>query len=490
MKEIAGDSFSRRIITSNGTPGNTINKNVVLIIATVTAFITPFLVASITVALPSMARELNMEAVVMSWVSTVYFLALAIIMVPCGRLADIFGRRKIFIIGLVVTIASSFLAAFATTVPMLIIGRALQGIGSGMALTNSLAILTSVMPSEERGRALGINMGGTYLGLSLGPYIAGVLIRHFGWPSIFHASGIMSVILLILVLWVLKKDTTEARGEKFDFIGSIAFGISIAVFMYGFSELPNSAVLSFSLGTAVISIPGYALLIIGMIGLGFFVWWENRVEHPVFNLKIFRKNRVFVFSSVAALVTYISSFAVSFLLSLYLQYIKDYRPDEAGLVLVASSILMTLFTPISGRISDKIEPRLVASVGMAVVCVSLILLIFVGSGTGLWYIILALAVYGTGMGLFSSPNSNAIMGSVEKRILGVASGTLGTTRTAGMMLSMGIAMVLFAFYMGQAEITPELYPEFLKSMRTGYIIFSAIGVLGLIIQLAARKKSS
>ncbi|GAF85168.1 unnamed protein product, partial [marine sediment metagenome] len=292
------------------------------------------------------------------------------------------------------------------------------------------------------------------------------------WESIFHLSGIMSLALIGLVLWALRREWTEAKGEKFDLVGSITFGVSLAAFMYGFSVLNT--------------LLGVVLVVVGILGFIFFVRWENRTEIPVFNLQVFRKNRVFMFSSLAALVTYSSTFAITFLLSLYLQYVKGFQPDEAGLVLIVSSVLMTIFTPISGRISDRIEPRLVASVGLAINCVALSLLIFVGSGTALWYIILALAIYGIGIGLFSSPNSNAIMGSVENRILGVVSGTLGTTRTAGMMLSMGIMMVLFSIYVGQSEITRELYPEFLMSMRVGYIIFTAIGVLGLFTQLAAR----
>ncbi len=436
----------------------------------------PFLVASVNVALPSMARDLNMEAVVMSWVGTVYFLAIAMVQVPCGRLADIFGRRKMFIIGLLVAAFASFLAAFANSVPMLIISRALQGVGAGMSFNNAIAILTSTIPSEERGQSLGISMAGTYLGLSLGPFIGGVLTEHLGWQSIFHLSGIMSLALIGLVLWALRREWTEAKGEKFDLVGSIAFAIALAAFMYGFSVLNT--------------LLGVVLVAVGVLGFIFFIKWENRTEVPVFNLQLFRKNRIFIFSNLAALVTYSSTFAISFLLSLYLQYVKGFQPDEAGLVLIVSSVLMATFTPISGRISDRIEPRLVASVGLAINCVALVLLIFVGSGTSLWYIILALAVYGIGIGLFSSPNSNAIMGSVEHRILGVASGTLGTTRTAGMMLSMGIMMVLFSIYVGQSEITRELYPEFLMSIRVGFIIFTAIGLLGFITQMAARKRPS
>jgi EmrB/QacA subfamily drug resistance transporter len=448
----------------------------------------PFLVASINVALPTMAREFNMEAVVMSWVGTVYFLAIAMVQVPCGRLADIFGRRKMFIIGLLLAVVGSFLSALATSVPMLIISRVIQGIGAGMSFNNSIAILTTTIPSQERGRALGITMAGTYLGLSLGPFIGGILTRHLGWQSIFYLSGILILVLVGLVFWALRREWIEARGEKFDLAGSVTFAVSLAAFMYGFSELPNTALFVFTFGGTVVSIPAYAIFIIGIAGLVFFVWWENRVNVPVYDLSIFRRNRVFTLSSLAALITYVSTFAVTFLLSLYLQYVKDFEPDEAGLVLIAASVLMTAFTPISGRISDKIEPRLVASVGLAINCLALFLLIFVGSGTSLWYIILALAFYGIGIGLFSSPNSNAIMGSVENRILGVASGTLGTTRTAGMMMSMGIMMVLFSIYVGSSEITREVYPEFLKSMRVGFIIFTVIAALGFVTQIFARKK--
>jgi EmrB/QacA subfamily drug resistance transporter len=435
----------------------------------------PFLVASINVALPTMAREFNMEAVVMSWVSTVYFLAIAMVQVPCGRLADIFGRRKMFIIGLLLAVAGSFLAALSNSVALLIVSRIIQGVGAGMSFNNSIAILTSVIPSEERGRALGITMAGTYLGLSLGPFIGGVLTRLLGWQSIFYMSGIFGLVLVGLVFWALRREWIEARGEKFDLIGSVTFAVSLAAFMYGFSEV-NTVV-------------GIILVAVGILGFVFFVRWENRAETPVFNLRIFRHNRVFTLSSLAALITYMSTFSITFLLSLYLQYVKDFEPDHAGLVLVAASVLMAIFTPISGRISDRIEPRLVASVGLSLNCLALFLLIFVGSDTSLWYIIMALAVYGIGIGLFSSPNSNAIMGSVENRILGVASGTLGTTRTAGMMLSMGIMMVLFSIYVGGSEITREVYPEFITSMRVGFIIFTVIAGIGLVTQLFAKPKA-
>jgi EmrB/QacA subfamily drug resistance transporter len=453
--------------------GTSVNKNIVLIIATTTAFILPFLVASVNVALPVMSQQFSMEAVVMSWVSTSYFLAIVMVQVPFGRLSDIYGRKKLFIIGLTVASLASFLGAFANSVPMLIISRVFQGFGSGMTFNNSVAILSSVFPPEERGKALGISQSGTYFGLSLGPLIGGVMTEHLGWRSIFLLSGVLGIFLIILVFQGLKAEWREARGDKLDVAGSVAYIISIALFMYGFSNLPTTI--------------GIILFALGTLGMIFFVWWEIRAPSPVFELTLFRRNRVFLFSNLAALITYISTFAVNFLLSLYLQYNKSMEPDEAGLVLVVSSVLMTIFTIFSGYISQKYEPRLVATAGMALNCVAVIMLIFLGDGTSLWYIIAALAIYGTGIGLFVSPNTNIIMGSVESRVLGVASGTLGTMRTAGMMLSMGITMILFSLYIGKAEIIPVYYPQFLTSVRVGFIVFAALGFVGVIAQLVGRR---
>jgi MFS family permease len=454
-------------------PNAAVNKNIVLVIATLSAFILPFLLAAVNVALPTMAREFSMEAVVMSWVSTSYFLTIAIIQVPFGRLSDIFGRRRLFILGIIISTSACFLGSFANSVPLLIISRVFQGLGSGMTFNNSIAILSSVFPGKERAKALGISQAGTYLGLSLGPFIGGVLTEHVGWQSIFLLSGGLGILLIILVFLGLKTEWLESKGEKFDITGSVAYMIAIGLFMYGFTSLPTTL--------------GFVLFAAGGAGMGFFFWHELRTASPIFNLTLFRNNRAFLFSNLAALVIYISTYAITFLLSLHLQYITGMTPDNAGIVLIASSVLMTIFTLLSGYICQKFQPRLVATAGMGITCVALIMLIFLGNNTPLWYIVLALSIYGIGIGLFVSPNTNVVMGSVESKVLGVASGILGTMRTAGMMLSMGIVMILFSVYIGNVEITPVYYPQFLTSVKVGFAIFAALGVIGMIAQIIARR---
>jgi EmrB/QacA subfamily drug resistance transporter len=448
-------------------------KKVTLIVSTVASFILPFQAAAVNIALPTMGREFAMEAVVLSWVATVYFLAVAMCQVPVGRLADIYGRKKIFTCGVVLFTISSFLCAFSNSVLFIIIYRALQGIGSAMAFSTGVAILTSVFPAEERGRALGISMAGIYLGISVAPFIGGVLTEYFGWRSIFHVSALLGLVLAALVLWGLKGEWADSRGERFDVIGSILFSVAIVVGMYGFSRLPDTL--------------GIVLVVVGILGMLAFIRWETRTDSPILNLSLFRKNTVFVFSNLAALITYSATYAVSFLLSLYLQYIKGLSPQMAGLILIASSIFMAIFTPIAGRLSDRVEPRLVASAGMVFNCVAIVLLIFITDETVLGLILTSLVLYGIGIGIFASPNTNAVMGSVERKFLGVASGALGTMRTSGMILSMGIMMILFSTYIGEAQITPDYYPAFLTSVKVGFIIFTVLSFGAIFAQLAGKR---
>jgi MFS family permease len=202
---------------------------------------------------------------------------------------------------------------------------------------------------------------------------------------------------------------------------------------------------------------------------------------------LFRKNTVFAFSNLAMLIKYCAAFAISFLMSVFLQYIKEFSPQLAGLILVTTSVVIVIVSPVAGRLSDRYEPRKVAALGMVFSFIALLLLIFLSEGAALWFIIVALALSGLGVGFFSSPNTNAIMGSVERQFFGVAAGTQGTMRSTGMMMSMSIVMILFSIYIGEAGITPENYPAFLTSMKISYIIFCVLCFGGIFAQLAGGK---
>ena len=452
---------------------NNMSKNVALIVATLSSFLTPFMGSSVNIALPSIGGEFQLNAVILSWVATAYLLAAAMFLVPFGRIADIYGRKKIFTGGVIIYTLSSLLAAISTSAAMLISFRVLQGIGGAMIFGTGVAILTSVFPPGDRGRALGINAAAVYIGLSLGPPAGGFLTEHFGWRSVFLTNVFLGLIIIIAIIWGLKGEWRGAKGEKVDFTGAIIYSLALVAVMYGFSLLP--------------AMIGGVLIITGVLGILGFIRWEMRVESPLLNISLFRNNSVFTFSNLAALINYSATSATGFLLSLYLQYVKGVGPEHAGLILVSQPVVMAVLSPLAGRLSDRVEPRLLASIGMALTTLGLVLLAFLNQDTGFGFILTSLIILGSGFGLFSSPNTNAVMSSVEKRFYGVASGTLGTMRLIGQMLSLGIAMLLFALYLGQVQITPEYYPLFVKSIRTAFIIFAVLCFGGIFASLARGK---
>jgi MFS family permease len=345
--------------------------------------------------------------------------------------------------------------------------------GAAMIFGTSVALLTLAYSPAERGRVLGINVAGTYTGLSLGPFIGGFLTQHFGWRSIFFLNAILGLLIIMLVMWRLKSDSAEARGEKFDIPGSLLYMVSLTALMIGFSKLPGS-----------IGVWGVGAGLGSLLG---FIMWEKRSLKPLLDIKLFAHNPVFTFSNIAALINYAATSAVTFLVSFYLQYVKALSPQTAGLILVAQPIMMALFSPLAGRLSDSVEPRVVASVGMSIIAVGLGLLAMVERETSTVLVTIYLLLLGFGFALFSSPNTNAIMSSVEKKLYGVASAMFGTMRLTGQMMSMGIVMLIFALAIGNVQITPEYYPMFLQSMQISFVVFSALCVFGVFASLARGK---
>ncbi len=449
------------------------NRSYALIITSLASFLTPFMLSSVNIALPKIGDEFSLNAILLSWIATSYTLASAMFLVPFGRIADIYGRKKVFSYGILIYTLASALCAWSVSAFMLILSRIMQGIGGSMIFGTSIAILTSIYPPNERGRVLGINVAAVYIGLSLGPTLGGVMTQQLGWRSIFIANVPLGIIIFIFAFWKLKEEHIKPVGEKFDFLGSLVYGIMLVSIMYGFSKLPN--------------IRGIILVSIGIIFVIVFIRWMLRSKYPILNLALFKSNKVFAFSNLAALINYSATSAVGFLLSLYLQYIKGLNPQDAGLVLLSQPIMQALFSPFAGKISDRIEPRIVASIGMSLAVICLFLLTFIANETSLIFIIAILVFLGFGFALFSSPNSNAIMSSIERKFYGVASGTLATMRLIGQMLSMGIVMIIFTLYMGMVKITSEYYELFLASAKTAFIIFSILCFLGVLASLARGK---
>lgn len=443
-------------------------RRAALTVATLTSFLGPFLASSVNVALPSIGEELHMGAVGLAWVNTAFLLTASSFLIPFGRLGDLYGRRRIYCAGVLVLGASSGLLGAAGSGFAVLGWRAVQGLGAAMVMATALPILVAVFPARERGMAIGLNVAAVYAGLATGPYLGGVLTELWSWRAVFWLYPPLAAFLLLVALWLLPVDR-GGRVEGFDWLGSLLLVASLLLLMYGVSDLPRIGALT---STAA-----------GLVGLVVFVWLESRIERPVLDLDLFRHNRVFTFSSLAALIHYAATFAVSFLMSLYLQKLRGLSPQTAGLMLIAQPSIQAVLSPLAGRLSDRVQPRLVASAGMAITLLGLVLLAFVGASSSLASILARLGLIGVGFAFFSSPNTSAIMGSVTHRLYGVAAAMVASARQLGMMLSMALVMLVLALGLGQAAVGPQTASVFLGSMKTTFGLFAALCALGVLASL-------
>lgn len=458
---------------SEGSPLQTnveTNKTITLIVTTAASFLTPFMGSAVNIALPIIGREFVMSAVLLGWVAYAFLLATAAVLVPVGRLSDRWGRKRIFTIGLIVFALSSFFCAAAASPLQLIAFRVLQGVGSAMIFGTSIAILTSVFPAGERGRVLGINVAFVYLGLSVGPFLGGFLTEHFGWRSIFMIPVLLSVMVLFLLRWKMTGEWAEEKAGRFDVMGALLYMAALAAIMYGFSSLLDRS--------------GLWVTLAGLVLMTLFLLREKKVPNALLDIALFRRNTAFIFSNLAALINYSATYAVSFLLSLYLQIAKGFSPFEAGLILVAQPVVQALFSPFAGRLSDRMEPRIVASIGMGLTALGLGLFALLNNHGSLLFIVANLFLLGLGFALFSSPNTNAIMSSVESRFYGLASGTLATMRLTGQMVSMAIIMLIFTIHTKDVPLAREGASSFLSSQHSAFITLFLLCSIGIFASLA------
>jgi len=290
-----------------------------------------------------------------------------------------------------------------------------------------------------------------------------------GWRSIFWVNVPLGIIVIAMTLHYLTREWKDPSGGRFDLTGALIYGLSLSSLTYGLSLGPVPAALGF--------------LLLAGAGIAYFVYHELKVPWPVLEIRLFSGNRVFTFSNLAALINYSATFAVTFLMSLYLQFGKGFSAEYAGLILVAQPVTQAIFAPLAGKLSDRIEPRIIATVGMTISAIGLFSLTFLSVDTMLVFIVGSLLFLGIGFGLFSSPNTNAIMSSVNPRYFGIASGMVGTMRLVGQMLSMGVAMMVFAAIIGTVQITADKIPEFIASVHVSFMIFFVLCIFGIFASL-------
>jgi EmrB/QacA subfamily drug resistance transporter len=444
-----------------------------LVAGTITIFMAPFMAHAVNVALPAIQSEFSANAVELSWVTTSYLLSMTMVMLPVGRFADIHGRKRVFLAGIVIFSVTCGLMTMVPSMLWMIALRVLQGIGAACFISTGLAILTSIFPSSQRGKILGIYVGAVYFGGSVGPFAGGLITQHLGWRVIFLVVLLLGCVSFTVVFRNIRQEWAEARGESMDVAGTLIYAVSLFCIVYSATNLHAGWT--------------WALFAAGIAGFIAFGYWTSKSPKPLFELGLFRDNRVFLFSNLAALINYSATYGVTFILSLYLQYLKGMSPQAAGMVLMAQPVLQVIFSPLAGRWSDTIQPRVLASTGMFLTMCGLICLSLLSPSAHLSLIVAILVVLGVGFGLFSTPNTSAIMGSVAKRHYGIASGISSTMRLIGQMASMALVTLVISIFIGELQLEPSTYPLLLRSSKVIFIFFSIACAVGIFLSLSRGK---
>ncbi len=452
-------------------PAETDNRmRMTLLMVYINAFQLPLMLSAVNVGLPHFARDLQMNAVLLSWVPTSYLMASVMFVLIFGRVADMLGRKKIYLLGTLLVVIASILAAFSNSGEQLVMLRFLQGVGGAMIYATQIAILSSVCPPNMRGRAIGKMISILYLGLTCGPLLGGYVVELLDWRALLVMQVPLALLVLMLGLFKVDGDWHADEPAKMDIPGAASYAFSIAAICIGASLVPD--------------VSSYLGIGLGVLGLCCFVFIEKRVTHPIFDLSLFLSNRIFTLSCLASFIMYTATFANVVLISLYLQYLQGIPASQAGMIMMTQPLLMAIFAPLAGRLSDTVEPRIIASAGMVLTLVGLLLLSQFNGETSILLILLCLAITGIGFGLFSSPNTNAIMGAVEKRHYGLASASNATMRLVGQMSSMLMVTLIMSLYLGQAEISPANYPELQQAISIAFTIAALLCLPGLYFSLA------
>lgn len=446
-----------------------------IFVAVITSFITTFMGSALNLSVPDIEKDFGVSAATVGWVVTAYMLTCAALAVPFGRIADMIKRKRILWIGILVFALSSAIAVVSSGMWLLLAFRFGQGVGASMIFSTNTAILVSAFEPERRGRVLGYATSANYVGLSAGPVLGGVLNYNFGWKSIFIAAAAVSAVAFYVALKKLPdKQERNEKKRNMDLKGNLFYVLSIVSVMYGLSSVSESK-------RGIFILAGGALLFV------FFVQIELKSDNPVVQMDMFRKNKPYTSANVAALLNYGAVFSISYLISIYLQVIMGYSSQVAGLILIVSPVIMALLSPLMGKLSDKHSPNIMSAIGMGVCAAALVIFGFLSKEGNLVHVITALAVSGVGSSVFSSPNTNAVMASVDEEDYGVASSVLATMRSIGHTASMATVTVIVGMYMGKMSLT-EANPEMLiKTLHTCFSVFAGFCVVGIF--MALRRKS-
>jgi EmrB/QacA subfamily drug resistance transporter len=427
----------------------------------------------VNVALPSIQRDLKVSVSSLEWVVNAYFLTFAVLMLTGGKLADMLGRRWIFIAGLVVFTLSSLGCGLATNGSTLIAARAVQGVGAAMMNPATLSIITATFPPRQRGMAMGIWVGVSAVALALGPITGGLLAEHANWSWIFFINVPIGALAIVAARVVIKESKDTSRDQRLDLPGLVTSGIALFALTYALIEANSKGWTS----VEILSLFGVAAL-----GLAAFLALERRQKVPMLDLSLFR-NRTFTGANATMLLVAMSMFGVFFYVSLFVQNVLRYSPVQAGASFLPMTLCIIFFAPVAGKLSDRVGGRWLMSGGMLLVSVSLVLFSLLDASSSFWNLFPALLVGGAGMAMAMTPTTAAAMSSVPVDKAGVGSAVLNSMRQVGGSLGVAIMGAILGSYISVGLGNPGYPSQFVDGFHASLYVAAGIAFAAAVLAL-------
>jgi EmrB/QacA subfamily drug resistance transporter len=432
----------------------------------------------VNVALPSIQRDLEIGISELEWVFNGYALTFGVLMLTGGKLADLLGRRRIFIAGLVIFTLASLFCGLATSAGWLIGARVLQGVGSALMNPATLSIITATFPPRQRGMAIGIWAGVAAMALAIGPLVGGLITEHIGWNWIFFINVPVGILAIVVTRLVVSESRDTSAVQRLDFPGLLASGIGLFALTFALIEAN-----SYGWTDPVI----VALFATSAVALGVFVLLELRQRVPMLDLSLF-KNGTFAGSNAVMLLVGLAMFGVFFYNSLFVQNVMGYSAVQTGATFLPMTMLIILIAPAAGKFSDRVGSRWLMGVGMVLLSISLFTFSRLDAGSGFWDLLPGLLVGGVGMGLVMTPTTAAAMGSVPIDKAGVGSAVLNSMRQVGGSLGIAVMGAIVASQVDAPPGTPQAAEGFISGFQHALVVASLIALAGAFLAVATVRK--
>ena len=440
-------------------------KHTVLAASCLAIFVNPLAGTMLNLALSAIQKDFLCSEHQLGWVASIYFIVSVMFLLPSAKLADIFGKKRVFLSGAVIALLGVILCIFSQNIVMLYVFRGITGIGMAAISSTSVSMISDVYEPFERGPALALNTACVYIGAAIGPTLGGVVTEYLGWRAIFTIL-VPFLFGAFFFMFRFGHNIMSTPGMHFDFRGSIVYSLGILVFMFGLISLPQMYAV--------------AMMIAGALIFTSFIIIESREDNPLVKLTIFKNTR-FSRSMLALLMNYSASYCVAFFMSRYLQEIGALSPTEAGLIMMVQSVVQVFFTLWAGKVATRLDMRILPTLGMLVTCCALVMMLFVTETLNIPLLMVSLATLGIGLGLFSAPNTIAVMSYVKREQYNSASGLIATVRQFGMMISMGIATLLISLFLGaDTTLEPSNHGTFMMILRYAWTICIMLCAVGAV----------